>query len=319
MGVFDFPIEKLENYKGTNPCPEDFDEFWKKALEEMRATDPCVELRKADFKAEYVDCFDMYFTGVKKARIHVKYCRPRHVAEKHPAVIRFHGYTDNAGSWSELLNYAASGFSVFAMDCRGQGGESEDTGGVRGTTHRGHIIRGLDDGPESLLYRSIFLDAAELAKLAMEFDEVDRERIGAFGQSQGGALALVCAALEPGIKRVAPLYPFLSDYKRVWEMDLAKNPYYELSYYFRWFDPCHERQKEIFEKLGYIDVQNFAKWIKGRVLMGTGMMDMNCPPSTQYAIYNKILSPKEHVLYPEFQHEKIYDFWDKTYQFLCGL
>ena len=31
---------------------------------------------------------------------------------------------------------------VAAMDCRGQGGLSEDVGGVKGTTVNGHIIRG---------------------------------------------------------------------------------------------------------------------------------------------------------------------------------
>jgi len=30
-----------------------------------------------------------------------------------------------------------------AMDCRGQGGSSEDSGGVKGNTLCGHIIRGL--------------------------------------------------------------------------------------------------------------------------------------------------------------------------------
>lgn len=153
----------------------------------------------------------------------------------------------------------------------------------------------------------------------MEQEEVDENRVGVHGQSQGGALTLVCAALEPRIKRLAPLFPFLSDYKRVWEMDLAKNPYEELSYYFCWFDLCHERQEEIFERLGYIDVQNFAERIKGEVMMGTGMMDMNCPSSSQFAIYNKIKSKKQHIIYPDFQHENIPDFEDKTYQFLSKL
>nr|WP_243238301.1 acetylxylan esterase [Ruminococcus hominis] len=46
---------------------------------------------------------------------------------------------------------------------------------------------------------------------------------------------------------------------------------------------------------------------------------MNCPPSSQFAIYNKIKSKKQHIIYPDFQHENIPDFEDKTYQFLSKL
>lgn len=41
------------------------------------------------------------------------------------------------------------------------------------------------------------------------------------GGSQGGGLALACAALEPSVARVASQYPFLCDWLRVWELDLA--------------------------------------------------------------------------------------------------
>lgn len=319
MGVFDFSLEELKVYKGRNPRPKDFDEFWEKSLKEMRAVKPHVEIKKAAFQTKNVECMDLYFTGMGNARIHVKYCRPKHVEEPHPAVILFHGYTGNAGTWTDMLSYAADNFSVFSMDCRGQGGSSEDLGGVHGTTMKGHIIRGLDDGPEHLLFRNIFLDTAQLAGLVMERDEVDPKRVGVHGQSQGGALTLVCAALEPRIKRLTPLFPFLCDYKRVWEMDLAKDPYEELTYYFRWFDPCHEREDEIFERLGYIDVQNFVHRIRGEVLMGTGLMDTSCPPSSQFAAYNKITAPKTHIIYPDFHHENIPDFTDKSYMFLRQL
>ena len=42
---------------------------------------------------------------------------------------------------------------------RGQGGYSEDVGGVIGNTVQGHIIRGLDnENPNKLFYRSVFQD-----------------------------------------------------------------------------------------------------------------------------------------------------------------
>ncbi len=257
----------------------------------------------------------MYFTGVRGARIHVKYLRPKNTPEKHPAVLMFHGYGGSAGDWSDKLGFVALGYSVFAMDCRGQGGYSEDVGGVNGNTLNGHIIRGLNDEPDNLLFRHIFLDTAELADIAINMPEVDPAKVYAMGGSQGGALTLACASLEPRISKLAPTFPFLSDYKRVWEMDLAKDAYEELKKYFRSFDPTHQREEEIFTKLGYIDIQNLAERIRGKVLFATGLMDIICPPSTQFAVYNKITSEKEQVIYPDFGHEFLPGLNDKIMQF----
>jgi cephalosporin-C deacetylase len=319
MPMLDMPLEELIKYQGINPCPNDIDAYWDSAIKEMKEVDPCVELVPSSFQVPFAECFDLYFTGVKGARIHAKYLRPKNSTEPHPAVLQFHGYTWHSGDWNEKLNYVANGYSVAALDCRGQGGLSEDVGGVKGNTFHGHIIRGLDDAPENMLFRHIFLDTAQLAAIVMSFPEVDEKRVGAMGGSQGGALTLACAALEPRIKRLAPVYPFLCDYRRVWEMDLAKDAYAELRDYFRLFDPQHKRENEIFTRLGYIDIQHIAKRIRGDVLIAVGLMDNICPPSTQFAAYNKITAQKSMEIYPDFGHEGLPGFNDKTYEFMLGL
>jgi len=153
----------------------------------------------------------------------------------------------------------------------------------------------------------------------MNLPEVDAARVGATGGSQGGGLTLACAALEPRIARAAPVFPFLCDYQRVWEMDLAEQAYAELKTYFRLFDPRHEKQEEVFLKLGYVDVQHLAPRIRGEVLMLTGMMDTVCPPSTQFAAYNKISSKKNVIFYPDFGHEGLPGSGDIVFDFLRGL
>jgi cephalosporin-C deacetylase len=319
MPLVDMPLEKLWKYKGISPKPKDFDAYWKRALKEMNGTDGEVKLVKAEFQAPGAECFDLYFTGVRGARIHAKYLRPKKTAKKHPAILQFHGYTGHSGEWADKLPYVFAGYSVAALDCRGQGGKSEDTGGIKGNTYKGHIIRGLDDKPDNLLFRHIFLDTAQLAKIVMAMPEVDAARVGATGGSQGGALTIACASLEPGIKRAAPMFPFLCDYRRVWEMDLAKDAYCELLEYFRHTDPLHKREAEIFMRLGYIDLQHIAKRIGAEVMMLTGLMDTICPPSTQFAAYNKITSPKKMVLYPDFGHEGLPESNDIIFEYMMGL
>jgi len=319
MPALDMPLHQLEQYRGINPRPDDFDAYWAAALAELDATAPEPVLAPSEFQAPNAECFDLTFTGVRGAKIYAKYLRPKAAPGPHPAVLMFHGYTGNSGDWWDKLAYVHLGYSVFAMDCRGQGGKSEDTGGVKGNTHRGHFIRGLDSGPEHLLMRHIFLDTAQLFRVAAAMPEVDPARIGVIGASQGGALALACASLAPEVKRCVSVYPFLSDYKRVWEMDLAQQAYEELRTYFRLFDPRHEREDDIFRTLGYIDVQFHAERIRAEVLMGISLMDNICPPSTQFAAFNRIAAPKRKIVYPDFGHEGLPRFMDDAYLFLAGL
>jgi cephalosporin-C deacetylase-like acetyl esterase len=100
-------------------------------------------------------------------------------------------------------------------------------------------------------------DTAQLARIVMAMPEVDPNRVGTMGGSQGGALSLVCAALEPRIR--------------------------------------------------------------AEVLMGITLMDTICPPSTQFAAFNKITTKKEAVIYPDFGHEGLPGFSDSTFRFLMGL
>ena len=319
MPLIDLPLEQLHRYAGRNPRPADFDSYWDSALRELAQVDPRPELKPTGIVLNGAECFDLTFTGVGGARIYAKYLRPVGKG-KHPAVLQFHGYTGHSGDWFDKFGWPAAGFAYAAMDARGQGGKSEDPGGVRGTTLRGHIIRGLDDpDPTKLAFRQVFLDTAQLARVVMSFAEVDATRVGCWGQSQGGALSLACAALEPRIRRCAPVFPFLCDYRRVWEMDQAKDAYFELSYFFRMFDPRHERENEIFTKLGYIDCQHLAPRIKAELLMFTGLMDTVCPPSTQFAAYNKVTAKKDVVLYPDFVHETLPGAIDRVFDFMRGL
>ncbi len=320
MPMIDMPLEELKRYQGMSPRPDDFDDYWERALAEMGAVDPRVELVPAAFQTPFAECLEMRFTGVGGARIYAKLIRPRNrTAEKAPAVVKFHGYYGDSGDWQDSIGYAAAGFTVAALDCRGQGGKSQDTTVTAGTTLFNHIVRGLEEGPENLLFRRVFLDAAQLVRLVMGMPGVDPSRVGVFGGSQGGALSLVAAALVPEVNRAAAMYPFLCDFRRVWDLDLTKGAYEDIRYYLRRFDPAHEHVEEMFRRLGYIDVQNLAGRIRARVMMFCGLMDTTCPPSTQFAAYNKITSPKEMVVYPDYDHESVPGSADRIMRFMLEM
>lgn len=325
---FDMSLEELQTYQGRNPKPEDFDAFWNKSIQEMHELGTGYRLEPANFTCSFAECYHLYFTGMGGAQVHAKFIKPKEQTTlsttSGPAILMFHGYSMDSGDWTSKLHYAAAGYTVAALDCRGQaGGLSEDVGGVQGWTLRGHIVRGLTDAlngnPEKLLFRDIFLDTAQLARIIMAMPEVDETRVGATGGSQGGALTLSCAALEPKIKKLAPIFPFLSDYKRVWEMDLAVDAYGELFDWFRRYDRQHKNEDAVFNALGYIDIQHLTKRVQGDVLWFIGLMDKICPPSTQYAAYNKLTANKDIKHFHDFAHEDLRDANDMIFEFMSDL
>lgn len=333
MPMIDMPLEQLKKYKGTNPKPQGFDAYWDKQIEMIENTQFPWILKDHSYAAPHLDCKELFYKGIDGADIYAKFLCPGGLHGEHakiPLILAFHGYTGESSTWLELSSFCALGFAVLAMDCRGQGGKSSDPGighhSPASATVSGHIIAGIFNELDDLYYRKVFLDTAILAKIGASFPNIDSERIITYGGSQGGALSLICAALSPYVTGCVSLYPFLSDYRRVWEMDLDTDAYEGLRYLFKHFDPEHKNENDIFEKLGYIDVKNFASRITGDCIIGTGLIDTICPPSTQFAIVNNLGTPdagrssiRKHILYPDFTHERIPAFLDSVYEYLFSL
>jgi len=312
----DMPLEELKRYTGSTPVPDDFWNFWDKMTKKAWSVPFSYEIIPSDLpQTSETEFFDVWLEGVNGEKLHAKYIRPKSM-EKVPVVLQFHGYPGASRGWFEQASFVGMGMAVLAMDCPGQGGSSEDLGGRAGTTASDHIIQGVDGDAEKMYYVEVFMDTCLMVRLAMNLPELDCERIYVNGASQGAGLGLVCTALNSSyIRRCAALYPFLSDYRRAWDMDRDVIVYNGLNYYTRWFDPEGKHLTEFFTKLGYIDVQNFVERITCPVLFGTGLMDEICPPSSQFAVFSKIRAPKQHLIFPEFGHEEIAAFDDKLIAF----
>lgn len=54
-------------------------------------------------------------------------------------------------------------------------------------------------------------------------------------------------------------------------------------------------------------------------MMAVGLMDNICPPSSQFAMYNRIAAKKQTVIYPDFGHEGLPDVDDIAFDFLKAL
>lgn len=313
MPILDMPLGELKKYKGTNPKPKDFDVFWDRKIKEAKDCDLEFRFSEADFKPRNVLVKDVLFKAADGSQLYARYFRQQ-TEEKVPVIIMFHGYGGFSGDYQDKLSYVSQGFAVLAVDTRGQGGKSEDRTTTSGTTKFGHIVRGLEN-PDNMLFVNAYQDSIIAVRLAKALKNVDENNIYVLGGSQGGGLGLACAALNPEVKRAVILYPFLCDFKRVYEMDLLRDAYGEIREYLRLFAPRLEQVDAVFDRLGYIDVQHLASRIQAEVLWGIGLYDSVCPPSTQFAAYNKIKTDKSMIIYPQHGHEWLPYFADRGVEF----
>ena len=316
MGVTKEMISQWDSYLGATPIPEDFDLFWKLRMEEADCIPLQYTITHAPIPAfDTCTYWDLWFTGMEGAKIYAKYLKPTS-NQKVPLVLQFHGYPGASRSWLEQSSYAGMGCALLAMDCPGQGGRGDDVGGYTGTTVTGHIVAGLDGPPENLYYVRLHQNIRILCRIVQELDGIDMNKVFVNGASQGGGLGLACAALNPElINRAAILYPFLSDYRMVWELGADVIAYEGLRYYSRWFDADAEKLEQWFAKLGYIDSKNFAHMIQCPVIFGTGLEDTICPPITQCAVYNQLVCPKRRYLFEGYGHVEIQEFDDLILDF----
>lgn len=307
----DMPLEKLKEYKGINPKPADFDAYWERGLAEISQIQPRVKVFETGIVSRTAEICDLVYDSVGGAKVRAQYLRRKDLRGKAPVVLLFHGYEAMHREYFDKLAFVNEGFIVLAMDCRGQNGKSTDPLPAERSTGTGHIIRGLDEeDPDCLYFRNVYLDTVQLVRVAKQLPNVDTQNIFVKGASQGGGLAVACAALcGKDIRKIAPSIVFLSDFKRVFEMDMMRDAYGELKTYIRDRAPVCGDEERIWNRLGYIDIHNLAPRVTAEVLWGLGMIDTVCPPSTQFAAFNQIGAKKEMIIYSNHGHEALLPFF----------
>jgi cephalosporin-C deacetylase len=113
-------------------------------------------------------------------------------------------------------------------------------------------------------------------------------------------MTIAAAALAPDrVKLAMPDVPFLCHYRRAVELT-DQLPYLEITQYLK---VHRDRVERVFRTLSYFDGAHFARRIRAQCLFSAALMDMICPPSTVFAAYNRVTSPKQMRLYAFNEHE----------------
>ena len=251
-----------ETIKPTMEDPADFEGFWNANKERLakipldaRVT-PLPESSTANVVCSHVNLQNIGMGGAP-SRLYGVLCEPR-AAGKYPALL----YVPGAGvrPYRGALELAERGIITFQIGIHGIPVTMEQ--GVYDALGAGALQAYWQFGMESrdrYYYKRVYLGCVRANDFLVSLPKWDGEHLGVTGGSQGGALTIVTAALDPRVKGLAAIYPALSD-----TTGYLKNRAGGWPHMFR-ADAKGEaphRTPEKLATLGYYDVVNFARRIK---------------------------------------------------------
>ena len=159
----------------------------------------------------------------------------------------------------------------------------------------GYLENGIDSR-ERYYMKRVYLSLIRALDLLTSLPEWDGRNVIVQGGSQGGALALVAAGLDPRVTQCIVNHPALAD------MAGYSEPGRTGGYPHMHRIPGNVLTPNNINTLAYYDVVNFARHIKAEVYMTWGYNDDTCPPTTSYAVWNTLNSLKEALITPVNEH-----------------
>lgn len=282
-----------EKIQPTVTDPSDFEIFWSNAIAEARKTplDPRITLMPERCTGE-VNVYHINFQNdIPGSRIYGILALPKKPG-RYPAILRVPGagirpYTGDART-------AALGFITLEIGIHGIPVNLDPEVYMNlsaGALYSYNNIRMNDKNTH--YYKRVFTGCVKAVDFIFTLPEFNGSDVAVTGGSQGGALTIITAGLDPRIKYLAALYPAMCDHTGYLNARAGGWPHY--------FRENQPKPGEV-ETLAYYDVVNFARRVKAPGYYTWGFNDITCPPTSMYSAYNVITAPKELHLFQETGH-----------------
>ena len=280
----------------TVEMPSDFTQFWDKAKAEndkipLDARMILLPERCTGLVNVYQVNLQNYHAG---ARLYGILCVPKKEG-KYPAILEVPGA--GVRPYSGDIHLAEQGVITFQIGIHGvpvtmdrQVYDDMSAGWLNS-----YWTYNLDD-KDSYYYKRVYLGCVRANDFLVSLPEYDGNHLGVMGGSQGGALSIITAALDPRVGCLASFYPALSDMTGYLHGRAGGWPHI--------FDKnnIQNRTEAKIRTAAYYDVVNFARKLKVPGIYSWGFNDEVCPPTSTYSAYNVINSPKTLFLTLETGH-----------------
>lgn len=293
-----------ETIQPTQTDPADFEAFWaagKAALAKVPMD------AKMSLLPEYgnagANCYHLNLqnvgAGTGTSRFYGILCEPK-APGKYPALLSVPGA--GVRPYRGIADIAARGVITLQVGIHGipvtmeqSVYDSLGTGALAG-----YNTFGLDNR-DRYYYRRVYLGCVRANDFLVSHPKWDGSHLAVTGGSQGGALSIVTAALDPRVKGLAAYYPALADVT-----GYLKNRAGGWPHMFRATEgPAAHRSADKIATSQYYDVVNFARRVRVPGLYSWGFNDETCPPTSMYSAYNVIPGEKKLMLALETGHNNV--------------
>ncbi|MDE6552829.1 MAG: acetylxylan esterase [Muribaculaceae bacterium] len=294
-----FSPEKIEPY---TEMPKDFDAFWNKNLEELSDVPLDFKMTPSPkYTTDKMDCWLVNLTVSKQGQSIYGYLFIPKDAKPGSCPIVLCPPGAGIKTIKEPLRhryYGENGCIRFEMEIHGLNPEMTDEAFKEiskafSGRENGYLQNGLDN-KDNYYMKRVYLACVRAIDFLTTLPEWDGRNVVLQGGSQGGALAIVTAGLDKRVTACVANHPALSDMAGYKGGRAGGYPH------FLRVDGMDTPEK--LNTMAYYDVVNFARRVKCPVYMTWGYNDDTCPPTTSYAVYNVITSPKEALLTPINEH-----------------
>ncbi|WP_084523823.1 acetylxylan esterase [Adhaeribacter aquaticus] len=297
----------------TTDVPADFKSFWDNA--KATAAKIPMDARMTLLSERGTETVNVYHVSLQNyapnSRLYGILCVPKKEG-KYPAILKVPGA--GARPYNGDIASAEKGFITFEIGIHGVPVNLDPS--VYSNLMAGAIsnywTHGLDD-KDRYYYKRVYLGCVRANDFIVGLPQFDGKNLAVTGGSQGGALSIVTAALDPRVKYLVAYYPALSDltgylHNRAggWPHLFDKN------------NSSFNAKKDKIETSKYYDVVNFARLVKVPGYYSWGFNDETCPPTSMHAAYNLITAPKELFLALETGHWTYPEQYEKTNPWLFG-
>lgn len=293
-----------EAIQPTQKDPADFDQFWaagKAALAALPIDAKVTllpEYGNADATCHHVNLQNVG-SGSAASRFYGILCQPK-APGKYPALLSVPGA--GVRPYRGIADLAARGIITLQVGIHGIPVTMEQSvyDSLGAGALSGYNTFGLDN-KDRYYYRRVYLGCLRANDFLTSLPNFDGQNLVVTGGSQGGALSIVTAALDPRVKGLAAYYPALSDVTGYLQNRAGGWPHM-----FRAADGrLSHRSPDKIETSQYYDVVNFARRVKVPGLYSWGFNDETCPPTSMYAAYNVIPGKKSLLLALETGHNNV--------------
>lgn len=304
-----FSPEKIKPFAQE---PKDFDDFWKKALDEARQID--LNPTKVLLPERCTKDVNVYEISYHNNRWGSKMYGVLSVPVKpgkYPALLRvpgagvrpYSGDTYTATGKCIVLEIGIHGVPVTM--------EQKVYDDLANATLNGYWDTNLEN-PDRNAYKRVVTGAVKGVDMIASLDEWDGKTLGVTGSSQGGFLSLAVAALDKRVTFLAAVHDAMCDYEAELHGVAGGWPHYF------YHAKMNAITKARLEGARYYDGVNFARRITVPGWYSFGYNDEVVPPTSSYGLYNSVKAPKTLSLYQMTGHFWYQEQWDEWQEFLTN-